>query len=78
MADALIIVFSCFFALFAVCVLFTLAMAHRRQKRTQKLMKEMMEEYERVYSHSPDDFLRDNIIEFQDYRWQNFDNNRKK
>ena len=78
MTDTFIIVFSCFFALFAVCALATLALARHRQKRTARLMKEMMEEYERVYSHSPDDFLRDNIIEFQDHRWRNFDRNKKK
>lgn len=78
MADAFIIVFSCFITLFSICVLATLVLTRRRQKRTERLMREMMEEYENAWKHSPDDFLRDNIIEFQDYRWRNFDNNRKK
>jgi len=78
MADAFIIVLSCFIPLFSICVLATLVLTRHRQKRTDRLMREMMEEYENAWKHSPDDFLRDNIIEFQDYRWRNFDNNRKK
>ena len=67
---------------FISCVGFLLVVviaAKRRQRRTARIMQEMMEEYEQVYQRSPDDFLRDNIIEFQQYKWAKMsDKNTKK
>ena len=67
---------------FITCVGFLFVVmisARRRQKRTARIMQEMMEEYEQVYQRSPDDFLRDNIIEFQQYKWAKMaDKNTKK
>ena len=78
MDTALIIILSSFFVTCAVFFLGTLLMARQRAKRTERLMQEMMEEYEQAYLRCPDDFLRDNIIEFQDHRWRNLDKNNKK
>ena len=67
---------------FITCIgfLFVLVVAaRRRRKRMDRLMQEMMEEYEHAHRRSPDDFLRDNIIEFQQYKWAKMsDKNTKK
>jgi hypothetical protein len=78
MDTAIVIVLSSFFVVFSIFFLATLFLARRRNKRTERLMREMMEEYEQAYMRCPDDFLRDNIIEFQDYRWRNLDKNDEK
>jgi len=67
---------------FITCVGFLLVVvisARRRQKRTDRIIQEMMEEYEYTCQRSPDVFLRDNIIEFQQYKWTKMsDKNTKK
>jgi|TARA_R110001583_G_scaffold16196_33_gene65917 hypothetical protein len=78
MDTAIIIVLSSFFVVFSIFFLATLLLARQRNKRTERLMHEMMEEYEQAYLRCPDDFLRDNIIEFQNYRSRNFDKNDQK
>jgi hypothetical protein len=78
METTLIIILSSFFGTAIVIIAGTLLMARQRSKRTDRLMQEMMDEYEHAYLRCPDDFLRDNIIEFQDHRWRNLDKNNKK
>ena len=73
MDTAIIIVLSSFFVVFSIFFLGTLFLARQRNKRTERLLQEMMEEYEQAYMRCPDDFLRDNIIEFQNYRWRKLD-----
>ena len=69
METALTIVLTSFFISCVGFLLVVMISAKRRQRRTARIMQEMMEEYEQVYQRSPDDFLRDNIIEFQQYKW---------
>ncbi len=69
METALTIVLTSFFISCVGFLLVVMISAKRRQRRTARIMQEMMEEYEQVYQRSPDDFLRDNIIEFQHYKW---------
>ena len=50
-----------------------------RLKRSERLMKDMMEEYENAHKQNPDDgFLRDNIIEFRTRRWEELSEKDKK
>ena len=44
-------------------------MARLRLKKSERLMNEMMEEFEQAYAQNPDDgFLRDNIIELRHHQ----------
>ncbi len=64
--DSFLFVISIFFVTFAIFILVGMYMARLRLKRSERLMNEMMEEFEQAYAQNPDDgFLRDNIIELR-------------
>ena len=64
--ESFLFVISIFFVTFTVFILAGLYMARLRLKRSERLMKEMMEDFEQAYAQNPDDgFLRDNIIELR-------------
>ncbi len=61
-----IIVFSSFFVLFFVFLMVGMIMARIRLKRSERMIEEMMRDYEQALAQNPDDgFLRDNIIELR-------------
>jgi hypothetical protein len=69
MMDSFLFVISIFFVTFTVFILAGMYMARMRLKRTERLMTEMMEEFEQAYAQNPDDgFLRDNIIELRHHQ----------
>ena len=69
MMDSFLFVISIFFVTFTVFILAGMYMALMRLKRTERLMTEMMEEFEQAYAQNPDDgFLRDNIIELRHHQ----------
>lgn len=69
MMDSFLFVISIFFVTFTVFILAGMYMARARLKRTERLMNEMMEEFEQAYAQNPDDgFLRDNIIELRHHQ----------
>jgi hypothetical protein len=79
MMDSFILVIGSFFALFAVFVLVGIYAARQRLKRSERLMEDMMREYENAYQQNPDDgFLRDNVIELRNRRWEEREKNNKK
>ena len=69
MMDSFLFVISIFFVTFIVFILAGMYMARLRLKRSERLMNEMMEEFEQAYAQNPDDgFLRDNIIELRHHQ----------
>ena len=76
--DGFVVVFGSFFVLFFVFLLVGLAMARIRIKRSERMIEEMMREYEQAYAQNPDDgFLRDNIIELRDHWWRKHEKEKK-
>jgi len=66
--DSFLFVISIFFVTFTVFILVGMYMARLRLNRSERLMREMMEDFEQAYAQNPDDgFLRDNIIELRDH-----------
>ena len=64
-----VIVISSFFVLFFVFLLAGMVMARLRLKRSERMIEEMMREYEQALAQNPDDgFLRDNIIELRHHQ----------
>jgi len=79
MMDSFVIVIGSFFVLFAAFMLVGMYAARLRLKRSERLMEDMMREYENAYQQNPDDgFLRDNVIEFRARRWAEHEKNNKK
>mgnify|MGYP003131011922 CR=1 FL=1 len=69
MMDSFLFVISIFFVTFTVFILAGMYMARLRLKKSERLMNEMMEEFEQAYAQNPDDgFLRDNIIELRHHQ----------
>lgn len=67
--DSFLFVISIFFVTFTVFILAGMYMARMRLKRSERLMNEMMQEFEQAYAQNPDDgFLRDNIIELRHHQ----------
>jgi len=64
--EAFFIITSAGFVLFFVFLLAGIVAARVRLKRSERLIEEMMRDYEQAYAQNPDDgFLRDNIIELR-------------
>ena len=64
--EAFFIITSAGFVLFFVFLLAGIVLARIRLKRSERLIEEMMRDYEQAYAQNPDDgFLRDNIIELR-------------
>jgi hypothetical protein len=77
--DSFLYVMGIFFVVFTVFILIGMHASRARLKRSERLMKDMMEEYENAHKQNPDDgFLRDNIIEFRTRRWEELSEKDKK
>ena len=67
--DSFTFVIGIFFVVFAFFVAIGAYMSRLRLRRSERLMNEMIEEFEQAYAQNPDDgFLRDNIIELRHHR----------
>ena len=78
MMDSFLFVISVFSAVFAFFVLVGFIAARLRLKRSEKLMEEMVKDYEQAYAQNPDDgFLRDNIIELRHHQWRQREKDKK-
>jgi len=78
MMDSFLFVVSVSFMVFAVFIAAGAFAARLRLKRSEKLMEEMMKDYEQAYAQNPDDgFLRDNIIELRHHLWRRNEKDKK-
>ena len=77
--DSIFIVISSFFVLSSIFILVGLGAARLRLKRSQRLIEDMVREYESVQRQSMDDVpLRDNVIEFRAQLVKEHEKNNKK
>ena len=76
--DSIFIVISSFFVLSSIFILVGLGAARLRLKRSQRLIEDMVREYESVQRQSMGDVpLRDNVIEFRTQLMKEHEKNNK-